>query len=180
MEGNYGRALRSSTLARCMAPRTRGVAALHLLPETPNPDSVGARSGVGGWCHWRTPVQHFTSARFGLAVRTAAPGTQVLPTRAPPVPGVPGSLRPLPQGTLHSPGRTQALGRSSQFGYRGCPLSTAGVSAAPGHAYLALDQLHHFGCCGEGTTRVSAEADGNGSKALNEACSRMRLPAFSL
>lgn len=88
-----------------MAPRTRGVAALHLLPETPNPDSVGARGGVGGWCHWRTPVQHFTSARFGLAVRTAAPGTQVLPTRAPPVPGVPGSLRPLPQGTLHSPGR---------------------------------------------------------------------------
>ena len=40
-------------------------------------------------------------------------------------------------------------------------------------SFLALDQLHHFGCCGEGATRVSAEPDGNGSKAPNGACNRV-------
>ena len=43
-------------------------------------------------------------------------------------------------------------------------------------SFLALDQLHHFGCCGEGATRVSAEPDGNGSKAPNGACNRVRRP----
>lgn len=77
---------------------------------------------------------------------TAAWGTQVLPTRAPPVPGVPGSPCPLPQGVFLSLGRTQA---AQPPGIPRASSQHGGASAAPRHAYLALDQLHHFGCRGK-------------------------------
>lgn len=81
-----------------------------------------------------------------------------------------------PPGHAPPPRAHTGPGPLSPRGHRECPLQHRGMCAAPGHAYLALDQLHHFGCCGEGATRVSAEPDGNGSKAPNGACNRVRRP----
>lgn len=142
------------------------VAALHLLPETPNPDSVQARrEGLSledprPSLHLRQTWAGERECSSGNSGASHACTSRSRRSRVPPSPP-PGHA---PQHRAHT-----GPGPLSQQGY-------LGVNAAPGRAYLALDQLHHFGCCGEGATRVSAEPDGNGSEVPDGACSRTRRP----
>lgn len=128
------------------------------------------------------PFHHFTSSRFGLAGRRAreiaARRSQVLPKRAPPGSCVAGSARPLPQGVLHSPGRTQAQGWTAKTARASSRQGR--MSAAPGHPYLTLDQLHHFGCRGEGNHKSSCRIRWKGIRCAERSLQSSVAPAFSL
>lgn len=147
MEANSGLALRHRTprvVYDSVHARSGGS---HFFPETPNPGSDGGSP--------KDPLHRFTSARLELAVRRRleAAGTQIgeprcrqrctsgtRRSRVSPSP---------PPGVLYKPRARTGPGPLTTGIQKATNTAHGGVRASSGHAYLALDQLHHFGCRGE-------------------------------